>query len=357
MNYNNFSTKQHMKSYPTFLVWDFFKTILYICYLITKTQLLKHFSKFQLMKKILSICFLFITLQPSFAQKEKVKTLANGTCLDSDWKLEFEDNFNGTVLDKNVWKMREYSQGSFDKEGSHEYYSFDNVKVENGVCKLIPKKETVIRNAVNWKPDTLVLEDGKKNNRTYNYTSGWIETKKEFHYGKYEIRCKIPKGKSLWPAFWMYGEKNGINNEIDVFEFWNPQNSFGKYTPKKLAMQHHMTLHFNHKMSGENYIGPDYSLDYHTFTVVWDSTKIEWYVDGALKRTSTQYLTKRGKNVDCKNVKANRIYLLNPVFPTAPMEILANIAVQSGKNSPDENTFNNPIYEIDYIRYYKPIAK
>jgi beta-glucanase (GH16 family) len=207
---------------------------------------------------------------------------------------------------------------------------------------------------VSWKPDSLVLEDGKINTRTYNYTSGWIETKQKYHYGKYEIRCKIPKGKSLWPAFWIYGEKDGVNNEIDVFEFWNPQGVFGQYKPGKLSMEHHMTIHYNRKMSGKSYTGPDYSSDFHTFTIVWDSTKIEWYVDGDLKRTATQYLTKRGKNVNCDEVKSGKTYYINPIFPNCPMSILANIAMQNGKNSPDEHTFDNPVYEIDYIRYYKP---
>ena len=308
------------------------------------------------MKRIALILFLIFLSVFSFAQKQKVKALTDGICVAPEWKIVFEDNFDGTTLNSDVWQNRTYSQGSLDNEGSEEYYSFDNVKVENGICKLIPKKETVTRKAVSWKADSVLLEDGKVNIRTYYYTSSSIETKQQFHYGKYEIRCKIPKGKSLWPAFWMYGEVNKVDSELDVFEFWNPQNSVGKYSSKKLSMQHHMTLHYNHKMSGENYTGPDYSLDYHTFTLVWDSTKIEWYVDGSLKRRCTQYLTKRGKNVECKDVKAGQIYILNPVFPKTQVCIIADIALQSGKNSPDENTFNNPAFEIDYIRFYKAVV-
>ena len=52
----------------------------------------------------------------------------------------------------------------------------------------------------------------------------------------------------------MYGEVNGVNNEIDVFEFWNPHNMFGKYSPKKLSMIHHMTVHYNKKMSSKSYV-------------------------------------------------------------------------------------------------------
>lgn len=302
---------------------------------------------------LFSVSFLY-SLSLS-AQKQKVVAKSDGDCSEVKWELAFEDNFDGKALNTKVWVNRGYAQGSFDNEGSEEYYTLDNIRVENGLCKITPKKETVVKKAVSWKADSLKLDDGRINIRTYNYTSGWMETVEHFHYGKYEIRCKIPKGKSFWPAFWMYGEENGVNNEIDVFEFWNPQNMFGTYKSKKLSMIHQMTVHYNKKMTGKSYTGIDYSLDFHTFSVVWDSTKIEWYVDGVVKRVMTKYLTNSGKNVECKDVKASKTYVLNPIFPNYKMVILANIALQNGKNSPDENTFKNPDYEIDYIRYYRPI--
>ncbi|MFL5765973.1 MAG: family 16 glycosylhydrolase [Bacteroidia bacterium] len=305
------------------------------------------------MKKIL-VLGLVSSIHFSYSQTEKRTVSADGRCGGDAWELAFEDNFDGSALNTNVWANRGYSQGALDNDGTEEYYTLDNVQLENGICKLIPKKETIVRKAVSWEPDSAKMGDGRPNTRTFYHTSAWIETKEKFRYGKYEIRCKIPKGKSLWPAFWMYGEVNGMNNEIDVFEFWNPQNSIGRYKPSHLSMEHHMTVHYNHKMSGKSYVGPDFSADFHTFTVVWDSTKIEWYVDGSLKRTVTQYMTKRGKNISCDEVKAGKTYYLNPIFPRDPMAILANIAVQSGKNAPDESTFAAPVFEIDYIRYYKP---
>jgi len=89
--------------------------------------------------------------------------------------------------------------------------------------------------------------------------------------------------------------------------------------------------------------------------VIWDSTKIEWLVDGQVKRITTQYVTRRGKSINCDEVKAGKTYYLNPIFPVSPMTIIANIALQNGKNSPDEHTFDHPEFEIDYIRYYEPL--
>ena len=302
------------------------------------------------MKKYFFFPFILLISSSAFAQKEKVTASADGNCKEKKWILKFEDNFDGTTLDLSKWHMK-YAPGTLSTETVDVYYSSDNIKLENGICKIIPKVETVTKRAINWLSDTTIVADNKANLRQYPYTSGWMDSNQQYHYGKFEVRCKIPKGKGFWPSFWMYGETNKANNEIDVFEFWNEENVFGRYNSKKLSMVNHMTVHYNKKMSGKEYVGPDYSLDFHTYTVVWDSTKIEWYVDGELKRVHTQYITKRGKNVDCKDVKANNTYYLNPVFPKNPMTIIANLAIQKGKNKPDENTFNTA-FEIDYIRYY-----
>lgn len=304
------------------------------------------------MKHALLFSLTFLCSQSVFSQKEKIIATTDGNCKEDQWELKFEENFDGMRLDLNIWKLRDYSQGSLTTEGVEGYYTLDNIVLENGICKIIPKKETLIRKAVSWQPDSMKLSDGLPNIRTYNYTSCWIETKKLYPYGKFEVRCKIPKEKGFWPSFWMYGQSGDVNNEIDVFEFWNEQNLFGKFNPKKLSMVNHMTVHYNKKMSTKSYVGPDFSADFHVFAVVWDSTKIEWYVDGELKRSYTKYQTKRGKNVDCKDVKANNTYYLNPVFPKDPMNIILNLAIQTGKNRPEVESFNTA-FEIDYVRYYE----
>ncbi len=43
------------------------------------------------------------------------------------------------------------------------------------------------------------------NKQYFDYTSGMIYSNYKFDYGMFEIKCKIPKGKGFWPAFWMAG--------------------------------------------------------------------------------------------------------------------------------------------------------
>ncbi len=306
------------------------------------------------MKKYFLIFLSLFFIQNTFSQKQKVVAAADGKCAEEKWVLDFEDNFDGTSLNTNTWVNRVSSQGTLINEGVGMYLTLDNIKIENGICKMIPKKEKVTRKAVSWQPDSLILGDGLPNLRTYDFTSAFIETKNQYLYGKFEIRCKIPKEKGMWPAFWMYGEKDKVNNEIDVFEFWNSETIFGKYNPKKSSKVVRMTVHYNHKFSGKKYEGVDYSQDFHIFTVVWDSTKIEWFVDGESIRLSTYYQTKSGKNVECKDVKAGKTYYTNPIFPNEKAVIIANLGIQSGDNAPEVNTFSNS-FDIDYIRYYKSV--
>ena len=117
--------------------------------------------------------------------------------------------------------------------GNQEYNSLNNVFFDQGVCKIVAKKEFLLRKSVSWMDDTVKLSDGLANLRHYIYSSANIWSKKKFGFGKYEIRCKIPSGMGFWPAFWLYGNDQ-INkeksSEIDVFEFWSGN-----------TKEHHMT--------------------------------------------------------------------------------------------------------------------
>lgn len=299
------------------------------------------------MKK-LNLLLLFIsTIKVASGQicdGEQVVLTEDGQCNSNPFVLVFEDNFDVDTLDLLKWEIHP-EQGSLEGGDSKQYYSLDNVTIGNGICNITAKKETVLRRAISWKPDNEILSDGLPNLRTYDYTSSWIWTKSKFGHGKFEINCKIPKGKSFWPAFWMYGENNGVNNEIDVFEFWD--NS---------TQDHNMTVHYNGQMCLTDYNGPDYSLAFHTFTVVWDNYKIEWYVDGNLKRRSTRFYTMLGQEVDCNGIQAYGQYIRDNVFPRDEMNIIANLALQTGIFfQPDTNTPFPSSLEIDYVRMWKQV--
>lgn len=303
------------------------------------------------MKKVLSlllfVIFIFLTIQIFLGQVcdgQQVVLIQDGQCDYNPYVLVFEDNFEGNSLDVSRWQIQPWGQGALYGNGGNtqEYNSLDNVVISNGICKIIAKQESVVKRAISYLPDYQILSDGLPNSRTYNYTSSNIWSKYQFGYGKYEIRCKVTSGKGFWPAFWIYGEDFGsVNNEIDVFEFWDNNSS-----------KHHMNVHYNGQMCETNYNGPDYSSSFHTFTVIWDINKIEWYVDGILKRRSTKYYTMQGQTVDCNGIHAFGQYIVDKIFPKDPMNIIANVAIQTGNYAPDNSTIFPNSMEIDYIKYY-----
>jgi beta-glucanase (GH16 family) len=285
-------------------------------------------------------------------------------CNYNSWKLVFEDNFDGNNLNLSTWELQAWAQGAlYGNNGSNqEYNTLDNIEVSNGVLKIIAKEETVQRKAISWKPDNEILEDGLPNLRTYNYTSSNIWTKSKFSYGKFEARIKIPKGKGFWPAFWTFGGNPW--NELDVFEFWNENDVFNHYDPSKLSKVHHMTAHYDFDNDGNTnkcetkYNGVDFSQDFHIFTLIWEKNKIEWYVDGQLKRTDYRYYTMLGQTTGC-TINAWTQYIMNIIYPIDPMAIILNLAIQHGTDdhennkSPDNSTPFPSQMEVDWVKYYK----
>ena len=282
-------------------------------------------------------------------------------CDNNPWVLVFEDEFNGNSLDLSRWSYGPRMRYCNDEQ---QYYtSGDNIVVSNGTLKLIAKKETVYAKAVDWLPanehlyctiDGVQVDRGQ-NARYFYYTSANIETIKKFSYGKFEARIKIPKGKGFWPAYWTFSGNPW--NEIDVFEFGNEDNIYGNYDPSKLSKVHHMTAHYdydndgNDNMCGTKYTGVDFSQSFHIYTLIWEKNKIEWYVDGVLKRTDFRYYTILRQTTGC-TIEAWHQYILNKIYPKDPMAIILNLAIQSGSNSPDNSTPFPSQMEVDWVKYY-----
>jgi len=215
--------------------------------------------------------------------------------------------------------------------------------------KLKIKSELIQARQVEYLPDNELI-DGVPNLRWFNFTSGMIFSNPNlsFWYGKYEIRCKIPSGAGFWPAFWTFSNGPGWH-EIDIFEFFDD-------LPNS---KHRMDIHHNpldqssstHCPSSWN--GPDFSAAFHTFTMIWNPTSIEWYVDGVLKRITYRFMDINGGALTCEQVKQKlqdnpqTIFLQAESFPRRAGHIIVNAKVHTqNANVPNE-------FEIDYIRYWR----
>lgn len=274
-------------------------------------------------------------------------------CNNNPWVLVFEDNFNGNGLDLSKWRPETGVPRDLNFESQKAWHKPENVVVENGLLKIISKRETLNNMPVvtSWDPYTVKYEN-------FDYTSGEIWTKFKFAYGKFEARVKIPRGKGFFPAFWTFA--TGPWNEIDIFEFKN-EKTLGFYDSSLLSKVHQMTLHYDYDANGvgnscnTHYTGADFSQDFHIFTVIWEKDKIEWYMDGYLKRRDCRYYTLDGMETGCI-INSYIPYSKKLIYPQDPMAIIFNTAIQNGSDSPDALTPFPSQMEIEWVRYYKRIS-
>lgn len=282
---------------------------------------------------------------------ERIRIERSFSCPEYYFVPTFRDDFNDATLNLSKWKVIEGVVRDPYHTIEKQWYSAQNIELRDGYLYLFAKK-----NVQKQKSYSIWLKDGMKGfQESFNYSSAEINSKQKFKYGKYEIRCKLPKGKGFFPAFWMFGSPPW--NEIDVFEFWNEKRANGEIKSKLLSRKHKMNIHYDYDGDGisnncpSSYKGPDFSEDFHTFTLIWTPYRLEWYVDGEFKRASNLYQKGRKTDLDCKDLKAGKRYRRNRIFPDVEVNIIANLAIQSDANAPNENTPLPSALIIDYISY------
>lgn len=280
---------------------------------------------------------------------ERVNLQAGNICQNDEYKLVFHDEFENAILDTSKWYTF-YPYGppsapdscSFCRTHvSDNIYRDENAIVENGLLRL---KSDAVR--------------GEWFGKTYNHTSALVYSKQFFNtYGKYEIRCRLPKGKQQWPAFWVFG----WSTEIDVFEFickgpekveftvhyWNDDCAFKKNTKGGPCAS---------SRSGVVDFGIDFSEDFHTFSVEYEPNMIKFYINDNMVRFVPRYYDKKGNPITRCEIPAGE-YLINPSFPRdgQPVHVIANqLICQKHKEK-------KPVYpnymDVDYIRVYQKVVQ
>jgi len=175
----------------------------------------------------------------------------------------------------------------------------------------------------------IVAEPLKENLRQFawgrTYSSGLLTTKGSFtqKYGIFEIRMKSPRGKGLWPAFWLLPANNAWPPEVDILEILGDN-------PKKLYVSWHSNVGGEHTSGTEPIDVVDTSADFHTYSFEWTKDTINWFFD------DIQIASKP-----------------TPADFDQPMYLLANLAVGGGwPGSPDDSTRFPATYSIDWIRVF-----
>ena len=233
-----------------------------------------------------------------------------------DRKLVWQDNFDGNELDFDIWSF-DLGDGcpKLCGWGNNEaqVYTDTNYKVENGLLKLVAKKSEA------------------------GYTSTRINSKnkKEFRYGKIEVRAKLALRKGLWPAFWMLGKNIDevrwpACGEIDILEY------VGREPNSIFTTLHTSDSHGNSKNTRKDEIN-GIEKGFHTYAIDWSQKNIAFYIDDQL------------------------FYTFEPKAKTAetwpfdqPFYLLINLAVGGnfGGHDIDDSIFPKE-FVVDYIKVYE----
>jgi beta-glucanase (GH16 family) len=254
------------------------------------------------------------------------------------WGQTFGEEFNGTDYDHNKltpcfdWNYGGCT-GSFNQ--GREWYSANQIKVNNGTAKLVAAPATPMANGACFNGQCTyrsgLLSTARHNGNDPNYLYA-------FTYGYVEARLKLPPAtRGFFTAFWMLPADKSYDyaSEIDIVE------ALG-YDPTTIYMNYHglpnRTAGYSPNIGTGNNGAcavKDYSKDFARFGLDWQPDHIAWYIDG----------------VKCGEYKKPS------AIESAPMQIILNLMVdhswerQWGQGLVDPTLTRQ--LEVDYLRVYQ----
>jgi beta-glucanase (GH16 family) len=221
------------------------------------------------------------------------------------WTLSWQDEFDENGLDTEKWII---ADGHWSHNGELQYYAPDDVYLHEGKLRI------------------------RSQFRYYNekqFTSGHVETVYYQRYGRIDISARLPGTKGMWPALWLLPASRAWPPEIDILELVghdpftiHMSNHWGPLGPGELPWNVGQT-------ATHHFTGPDFTADFHLFSLEWYPDSLRWLVDNEVKFVSTQGI------------------------PHEPMYLIMNTAVGGGwPGSPDPTTIFPQYHDIDFVRFY-----
>lgn len=249
------------------------------------------------------------------------------TGVDTDrYQQVWNDEFEEDTLNRDDWNVELHQPGWVNEEWQ-EYIDNESVlQINDGNLVIQPVKETI---------------DGQD-----YYYSGRVNTqnKHNFKYGFFEARVKVPKGQGYLPAFWLMSADENLygqwprSGEIDIMEI------HGSNTTKSYGTIHYGNPHRESQGQFQLEDG-DFSEEYHVFALEWLPGKINWFVDGNLIHTESEWYTRTEGQGE----------ITYPAPFDSEFYVIFNLAIGgSWVGYPDDSTeFETQSYAIDYVRVYQ----
>ncbi len=262
--------------------------------------------------KLTTLLLVVALVASSASTSAVIATAPRSPAEQTGWQLVWSDEFNGPAIDTSNWG---YELG-YVRNNEQQYYTNrpENARIENG---------------------NLLIEARRESYAGYAYTSASLtsQNKRQFQYGRWEMRGRIPTPSGSWPAWWALGSNIDSvgwpkSGEIDMMEYYRSmalfnvmyQNSSGSIIWDSITQT----------------VAPSFGDDYHVWAMEWDTNQIRLYLDGTLKNSF--------------NVGDATVGSYNPF--RQPIFMIANLAI-GGSNGGDPSGTTFPLrYYVDYIRVY-----
>lgn len=219
------------------------------------------------------------------------------------WTLSFDDEFKGHTLNARHWTA---SRGAVTESREHalQYFQPTEVTVQHGSLHLRAERRTY---------------------GEYDFTSGEIRTLNKFaqKYGRFEVRCRFPRTRGSWAAFYLLPATDDWPPEIDVTEF------IGR-TPSIVYLTNHWGTQDAHQQNYDRRDDPaaDWGR-WHTYAIEWEPGALRWYIDGVRAATTTAGV------------------------PDVPMYLRLNSSVGGHFAGDPDPTGWPQDFEVDYVRVYR----
>ncbi|MDR1485911.1 MAG: glycoside hydrolase family 16 protein, partial [Planctomycetaceae bacterium] len=176
----------------------------------------------------------------------------------SEWRLVWEENFDGNVIDLKRWSKIPRGGPDWAKHMS-----------DFGGCYEVKGGQLILRGLRNEH-----LPDDKS-----PYLTGGIYTKGKVNFsdGRVEVRAKLGNAQGAWPAFWMLPSDNTgwpRGGEIDIMERLN-SDDFAYHT-----VHSHYTHTLKMKTPPQGATGKIIPNDYNVYAVEMNKDYLSFFING-----------------------------------------------------------------------------